>query len=41
VEYLEYDNPHTAAASSAILLLLILLSVGTYLRLAGTAEVVR
>jgi trehalose transport system permease protein len=41
VEYLEYGNPHTAAASSTILLLLILLSVGTYLRLAGTAEVVR
>lgn len=41
VEYLEYGNPHTAAASSTILLLLILLSVGTYLRLAGSAEVVR
>lgn len=41
VEYLEYGNPHTAAASSTILLLLILLAVGTYLRLAGTSEVVR
>ena len=41
VEYLEYGNPHTAAASSTILLLLILLAIGTYLRLAGTSEVVR
>jgi trehalose transport system permease protein len=41
VEYLEYGNPHTAAASSTILLFLILLAVGTYLRLAGTSEVVR
>jgi trehalose transport system permease protein len=41
VEYLEYGNPHTAAASSTILLLIILLAVGTYLRLAGTSEVVR
>jgi trehalose transport system permease protein len=41
VEYLEYGNPHTAAASSTILLLLILLAVGTYLRLDGTSEVVR
>ena len=41
VEYLEYGNPHTAAASSTILLLLILIAVGTYLRLAGTSEVVR
>jgi trehalose transport system permease protein len=41
VEYLEYGNPHTASASSTILLLLILLAVGTYLRLAGSSEVVR
>ena len=41
VEYLEYGNAHTAAASSTILLLLILLAIGTYLRLAGTSEVAR
>lgn len=41
VEYLEYGNQHTAAASSAILLLMILLTVGAYLRLAGPGEVLR
>jgi trehalose transport system permease protein len=41
VEYLEYGNPYTAAASSVILLLLILITVGTYLRLAGPEEVLR
>ncbi|MEE9147834.1 MAG: sugar ABC transporter permease [Candidatus Tectomicrobia bacterium] len=41
VEYLEYGNQHTAAASSVILLLMIVLSVGTYLRLAGPGEVLR
>jgi trehalose transport system permease protein len=41
VEYLEYGNPHTAAASSVILLAMILLTVGTYLRLAGPDEVLR
>lgn len=41
VEYLEYGNQHTAAASSAILLLMILLTIGTYLRLAGPGEVLR
>lgn len=41
VEYLEYGNPHTAAASSVILLAMILLTVGTYLRLAGPEEVLR
>ncbi|HSB72061.1 MAG TPA: sugar ABC transporter permease [Candidatus Methylomirabilis sp.] len=41
VEYLEYGSPHTAAASSVILLCLILLTIGTYLRLAGSEEVLR
>jgi len=41
LEYLEYGNPHTAAASSVILLAMILLAVGTYLRLAGPEEVLR
>jgi len=41
VEFLEYGNPHTAAASSVILLAMILLTVGTYLRLAGPEEVLR
>lgn len=41
VEYLEYGNPHTAAASSVILLLMILIAVGTYLKLAGPEEVLR
>ena len=41
LEYLEYGNPHTAAASSVILLAMILVAVGTYLRLAGPEEVLR
>jgi trehalose transport system permease protein len=41
VEYLEYGNQHTAAASSTILLFMILLTVGAYLRLAGPEEVLR
>ena len=41
LEYIEYGNPHTAAASGVILLLMILLAVGTYLRLAGPEEVLR
>jgi trehalose transport system permease protein len=41
VEYLEYGSPHTAAASSAILLAMILLTVGTYLWLVGSEEVLR
>ncbi len=41
VEYLEYGNPHTAAASSVILLAMILLTVGAYLWLAGPEEVLR
>ena len=41
VEYVEYGNHHTAAASSALLLLMILLTVGTYLRLAGPEEALR
>ena len=41
VEYLEYGNPHTAAASSVILLVMILLTVGAYLRLAGAEEILR
>ena len=41
VEYLEYGNQHTAAASSAILLLMILITIGAYLRLAGPGEVLR
>lgn len=41
VEYLEYGNPHTAAASSVILLVMILVSVLAYLKLAGPEEVLR
>ncbi|MGQ4808280.1 L-arabinose transport system permease protein AraP [Candidatus Entotheonellaceae bacterium PAL068K] len=41
VEYLEYGNPHTAAASSTILLVMILLTIGAYLRLTGAGEVLR
>ena len=41
VEYLEYGNPHTSAASSVILLAMILLAVGSYLRLAGPEDVLR
>lgn len=41
VEYLEYGNPYTAAASSVTLLVMILLAVGTYLKLAGPEEVLR
>jgi len=41
LEYLEYGNPHTSAASSVILLAMILVAVGTYLRLAGPEEVLR
>jgi len=41
VEYLEYGNPHTSAASSALLLVMILVTVGAYLRLAGPEEVVQ
>jgi trehalose transport system permease protein len=41
VEYLEYGNPHTSAASSVTLLVMILLAVGTYLKLAGPEEVLR
>jgi len=41
VEYLEYGNPHTSAASSTLLLVMILMTVGMYLRLAGPEEVVR
>jgi trehalose transport system permease protein len=41
VEYLEYGNQHTSAASSMLLLMMILITVGTYLRLAGPEEVVR
>jgi len=41
LEYLEYGNPHTAAASSVILLAMILLAVGSYLRLAGPEELLR
>ena len=41
VEYLEYGNPHTSAASSTLLLLMILITVVAYLRLAGPEEVVR
>jgi len=40
-EYLEYGNPHTAAASSVVLLVMILVAVGVYLRLAGPEEVLR
>ena len=41
VEYLEYGNPHTAAASSVILLGMILVTVLAYLKLAGPEEVLR
>jgi trehalose transport system permease protein len=41
LEYLEYGNPNTAAASSVILLAMILLAVGSYLRLAGPEELLR
>jgi len=41
VEYLEYGNPHTAAASSVILLVMILVTVLAYLKLAGPQEVLR
>jgi trehalose transport system permease protein len=41
VEYMEYGNQHTAAASSALLLVMIGLTVGAYLWLAGPDEVVR
>jgi trehalose transport system permease protein len=41
VEYMEYGNPHTAAASSTLLLVMIMLTVGAYLWLAGPEEVVR
>jgi len=41
VEYLEYGNQHTSAASSTLLLVMILMTVGAYLRLAGPEEVVR
>jgi trehalose transport system permease protein len=41
VEYLEYGNQYTAAASGTILLVMILLTIGTYLRLAGTGEILR
>ena len=40
-EYLEYGNPHTAAASSVILLVMILVTVLAYLKLAGPQEVLR
>lgn len=41
VEYLEYGNPHTAAASSVILLGMILVTVLAYLKLAGPEEALR
>jgi trehalose transport system permease protein len=41
VEYLEYGNQYTAAASSVILLVMILITVGAYLRFAGPGEVFR
>lgn len=41
VEYLEYGNQHTAAASSVVLLVMILVTVGAYLKLAGPGEVLR
>ena len=41
VEYLEYGNPNTAAASSVILLVMILIAVASYLKLAGPEEVLR
>ena len=40
-EYLEYGNPHTAAASSVILVVMILVTVLAYLKLAGPQEVLR
>jgi trehalose transport system permease protein len=41
IEYLEYGNQYTAAASSVILLVMILITVGAYLRFAGPGEVFR
>lgn len=41
VEYLEYGNAYTSAASSVILLVMILLAVAAYLKLAGPEEVLR
>ena len=41
VEYLEYGNPNTAAASSTLLLLMILFTIAAYLRIAGREEVLR
>jgi trehalose transport system permease protein len=41
VEYMEYGNQHTAAASSTLLLVMIGLTVWAYLWLAGPEEVVR
>ena len=41
MEYLEYGNPHTSAASSVILLGMIVFTVVAYLRLAGPEEVLR
>ena len=41
VEYLEYGNPNTAAASSTLLLLMILVTIAAYLRFAGREEVLR
>jgi len=41
VEYFEYGNPYTSAASGTLLLLLIFMTVGAYLWLAGPEEVVR
>ena len=41
VEYLEYGNPRTAAASGVILLGMILFTVAAYLKLAGPEEVLR
>ncbi len=41
VEYLEYGNPHTAAASGLILVGMIQPTVLNYLKLAGPEEVLR
>jgi trehalose transport system permease protein len=41
VEFLEYGNPHTAAASSVLLLGIILAAAAGYLALAGREEVLR
>jgi trehalose transport system permease protein len=41
VEYLEYGNPHTSAASSTLLLVMIFITVGGYLWLAAPEEVGR